>query len=276
MSPEPQRGPLVPGQKLSISASPPRGEASIPRTSAPVSTGGLLPHWDAQENELLSSRRVCPGTTQGSGALKENPLVLSHHCRGLMYSRPKVITLDAAAIRPSSRSGASMLRPRKQTSGSSCEWDGWRRGSMRLLYLSCQTSPQTWSEAWPVWVWVSWTSVTWLSSSDDADLKWDAVLHPSLEIWSTGCRTRTLSHEEGLPQWPPSSTECSLLVPLPEPARGRQESEWPRWIVVAEHRIEYDSLFLPCAGHNETHLAVDSTLLNSLVRESVSRDWPLV
>ncbi len=34
--------------------------------------------------------------------LRENPLVLSHHCRCLMYSRPKGITLDAAAIRPSS------------------------------------------------------------------------------------------------------------------------------------------------------------------------------
>ncbi len=33
--------------------------------------------------------------------LGENPLVLSHHCRGLMYSRPNGITLDAAAIRPS-------------------------------------------------------------------------------------------------------------------------------------------------------------------------------
>ncbi len=31
---------------------------------------------------------------------EENPLVLSHHCRGLMYSRPKGITLDAADIRP--------------------------------------------------------------------------------------------------------------------------------------------------------------------------------
>ncbi len=30
--------------------------------------------------------------------LGENPLVLSHHCRGLMYNRPKYITLDAAAI----------------------------------------------------------------------------------------------------------------------------------------------------------------------------------
>ncbi len=32
----------------------------------------------------------------------ENPLVLSHYCRGLKYSRPRGITLDAAAIRPSS------------------------------------------------------------------------------------------------------------------------------------------------------------------------------
>ncbi len=34
--------------------------------------------------------------------LRENPLVLSHHCRGLMYSSLKGITLDAAAIRPNS------------------------------------------------------------------------------------------------------------------------------------------------------------------------------
>ncbi len=34
--------------------------------------------------------------------LGENPLVLSHHCRGLMYNSPKCITLDAAAIRPNS------------------------------------------------------------------------------------------------------------------------------------------------------------------------------
>ncbi len=34
--------------------------------------------------------------------LGENPLVLSHHCRGLVYSSPKGITMDAAAIRPNS------------------------------------------------------------------------------------------------------------------------------------------------------------------------------
>ncbi len=34
--------------------------------------------------------------------LEENSLVFNHHCRGLMYRRPKGITLDAAAMSPSS------------------------------------------------------------------------------------------------------------------------------------------------------------------------------
>jgi len=34
--------------------------------------------------------------------LGENPLVLSHHCKGLMYNRPNGIMLDSAAIKPSS------------------------------------------------------------------------------------------------------------------------------------------------------------------------------
>lgn len=34
--------------------------------------------------------------------LGENPLVLSHHCMGLMYKRPKVTTLDTAAMRDTS------------------------------------------------------------------------------------------------------------------------------------------------------------------------------
>ncbi len=36
------------------------------------------------------------------------------------------------------------------------------------------------------------------------------------------------------------------------------------------------SLILQCAGPIETHLAVVSTLPNSLLREPVSQDWPLV
>ncbi len=46
--------------------------------------------------------------------------------------------------------------------------------------------------------------------------------------------------------------------------------------MAAERRIEYDSLSLQSAGPNEIHLAVVSTLLNNLLREPVSRDWPLV
>ncbi|KAL0189687.1 hypothetical protein M9458_016786, partial [Cirrhinus mrigala] len=42
MSPESQRGPPKRGQTFSKSASPPRDEASIPRASAPASTGCLL------------------------------------------------------------------------------------------------------------------------------------------------------------------------------------------------------------------------------------------
>ncbi len=74
----------------------------------------------------------------------------------------------------------------KQTSGTSCEWEGWRHGSMRLLDRSWQTSPRTWSDTRPVWVWSSWTSVWRLSGSIDANLEWDATLHPSLELWGTG------------------------------------------------------------------------------------------
>ncbi len=46
--------------------------------------------------------------------------------------------------------------------------------------------------------------------------------------------------------------------------------------MAAERRIEYDSFSLQSAGPNEIHLAVVSTLLNNLLRETVSRDWPLV
>ncbi len=55
MSDESQTDPPVPGQRLSKSASPPQGEASIPRALA-------------QEYRLLSARGTFPGSTQGSGA----------------------------------------------------------------------------------------------------------------------------------------------------------------------------------------------------------------
>lgn len=34
--------------------------------------------------------------------LGENPLVLSHHCNGLMFKRPKGMMFDAAAMSPKS------------------------------------------------------------------------------------------------------------------------------------------------------------------------------
>ncbi len=92
---------------LSRSASPPRGEASIPRASAPaLFIDRLSAPWDKNQGCLHMSkarrhRRVTLIMRSGF-PLGENPLVLSHHCRGLMYSRPIDITLDAAAIRPSS------------------------------------------------------------------------------------------------------------------------------------------------------------------------------
>ncbi len=89
-----------------------------------------------------------------------------------------------------------------------------------------------------------------------------------------GCRTRTLCLEEGPPRWPPSSGECSLLVPLPEPARDPPAWEWPPERRRQSATIAF--LVLQCAWPIETHLAVVSTLPNSLLREPVSRDWPQV
>ncbi len=76
--------------------------ASVTRRHGAPSTGP----WDKNQGCLHMSkarrqRRVTLIMRSGF-PLGENPLVLSHHCRGLMYSRPIGITLDAAAIRPSS------------------------------------------------------------------------------------------------------------------------------------------------------------------------------
>jgi len=61
-----------------------------------------------------------------------------------------------------------------------------------------------------------------MSGSVNLDLKKDATPFPGTMKY--GCRTRTLCLEEGPPQWPPSSGERSLIVPLPEPAR-----DTPAW-----------------------------------------------
>ncbi len=68
MSDELQTDPPKPGPKLSTSASPPQGEASIPLPSTPASTGCLLPYSD----ELLSARSFPwlfqPACTRGANA----------------------------------------------------------------------------------------------------------------------------------------------------------------------------------------------------------------
>ncbi len=69
------------------------------------------------------------------------------------------------------------------------------------------------------------------------------------------------------------STSCSNTRACSGPTNVRKKPFERR---VAERRTEYDSLSLQSAGPNEIHLAVVSTLLNNLVREPVSRDWPLV
>ncbi len=69
----------------------------------PSGNGGYVRNLD-DFLHMSKARRHCRVTLimRSGFLLRENPLVLSHHCRGLMYSRPKGITLDAADIRPSS------------------------------------------------------------------------------------------------------------------------------------------------------------------------------
>jgi len=51
-----------------------------------------------KKNNLVSILQKRLLTEENLTVLNLNPLVLSHHCMGLMYRRPKVITLDAAAM----------------------------------------------------------------------------------------------------------------------------------------------------------------------------------
>ncbi len=60
---EMQTDPLVPGRTPSISAPPPRGGSSIPRASAPVSTGCLLLHCGPPGCKLLEETATSLGTT---------------------------------------------------------------------------------------------------------------------------------------------------------------------------------------------------------------------
>jgi len=53
---------------------------------------------------MIKSHRHCRVTLimKKKNRIGENPLVLCHYSRHLMYRRPKVIKLDAATMRPNS------------------------------------------------------------------------------------------------------------------------------------------------------------------------------
>ncbi len=73
-----------------------RGDKELPAPGPETKTKGFLHMSKARRHRRMTL------IMRSGFPLGENPLVLSHHCRGLMYSRPKSITLDAADIRPSS------------------------------------------------------------------------------------------------------------------------------------------------------------------------------
>ncbi len=86
--------------------------------------------------------------------------------------------------------------------------------------LSWQTSPRIWSVTRFVSKLTFWTWAAWRIRSELEDPKWDATLHPSLELWNTGCKTRFPCWSEVHILWPLSLTELLFPVPLPDPAGG--------------------------------------------------------
>ncbi len=155
------------------------------------------------------------------------------------FVKVRVIMLDRTE-----EDDTGMLCPQKRTSGASCDVEGWICGSMRPWDLSWQTSPRIWSVAWFVSKLTFLTWAAWRSRSELKDLKWDANPHPSLELWSTGCKTRFPCWSEVHILWPLSLTELSLLVPLPEPAGGPPRWTTPPWTWEGETRTVFDTLFL--------------------------------
>ncbi len=112
--------------------------------------------------------------------LWENPLVLSHHCRGLMYSRPIGITLDAAAIRPSSLWNCLTVSDWLF----SPSWLSWGlTRSEQGTYV-----PASWSNPTP-------PPDKWISVMEKAHFSWGSVLTPTLSY----------EHEQHLDVEPPSA-----------------------------------------------------------------------
>ncbi len=96
----------------------------------------------------------------------------------------------------------------------------WTFESMHPWDLSWQTSPRIWSATRFVSKLTFWTWAAWRIRSELEDLTWDATLHPYLELWNTGCKTRFPCWSEVHILWPLSLTELLFPVPLPEPAGG--------------------------------------------------------
>ncbi len=80
---------LLPNQWVMHPSLDLRGDKELPAPCPETRTKGFL-HMSKARRLDLDHAKCFP--------LRENPLVLSHHCRGVMYSRPKGITLDSSCF----------------------------------------------------------------------------------------------------------------------------------------------------------------------------------
>ncbi len=76
------------------------------------------------------------------------------------------------------------------------------------------------------------------------NVKCDATLHPSLELWNTGCKTQFPCRSEVHILWPLSLTELLFPVPLPEPAGGPPLWTKPPLTWTGDTQTVFDTLFL--------------------------------
>ncbi len=109
-----------------------------------MTTGQRGRHLDAETpsalTELKSTNRRCNSVCRCPGVATE--------------PRQHPDTLWKCGVRVTGRTeepNTGMLRPRKQTSGTSCVEEGWIYGSMHPWDLSWQTSPRSWFETQTVW-----------------------------------------------------------------------------------------------------------------------------
>ncbi len=111
--------------------------------------------------------------------------------------------------------------PRKQTSGTSCNEEEWIRGSI-LSIVTSQSSDLIWDTISLIMSILNKTRLI-ARFSKCRSIIGRTPPHPNnpfLERLINGYRTLILSQEEEHILWPPSTKECLLLVPIPEPAWG--------------------------------------------------------